>query len=119
MLWERKGNVPALTDLFRAYIVKGMNDIVAGNHLPGVLGVFQKLLASKVRTFNLTLDSHRNSIVIIIFHFMLPTGFLSFIGVSDYFHSLYSIHCSFLLFFIQFFIDIGTYRQRISTLSNS
>ena len=119
MLWERKGNVPALTDLFRAYIVKGMNDIVAGNHLPGVLGVFQKLLASKVRTFYLTVDSHLNSIVIIIFHFMLSTGFLSFIGVSNYFHSLYSIHYSFLLFLIQFFIDIDTYRQRISTLLNS
>ena len=48
-LWERKGNVPALTDLFKAYISKGMNQIVAGNHLSGVLGVFQKLLASKVR----------------------------------------------------------------------
>lgn len=50
VLWERKGNVPALTDLFRAYIVKGMAEIISGNHLPGVLGVFQKLLASKVRT---------------------------------------------------------------------
>ena len=45
-LWERKGNVPALTDLFRAYIGKGMNDIVT-NHLEGVLGVFQKLLSLK------------------------------------------------------------------------
>ena len=50
MLWERSGNVPALTDLFRAYVVKGMAEIVSGNHLNGVLGVFQKLLASKVGT---------------------------------------------------------------------
>jgi exportin-2 (importin alpha re-exporter) len=48
VLWEKKGNVPALTDLFRAYVMKGMSEIVSGNHLPGVLGVFQKLLASKV-----------------------------------------------------------------------
>ena len=47
LLWERKGNVPALTDLFRAYISKGAAHIVATNSLQGVLGVFQKLLASK------------------------------------------------------------------------
>lgn len=46
-LWERKGNVPALTDLFRAYMCKGINDIIAANHLEGVLGVFQKLLSLK------------------------------------------------------------------------
>lgn len=49
VLWERRGNVPALSELFRAYIAKTMQDIVAGNYLVGVLGVFQKLLASKVR----------------------------------------------------------------------
>lgn len=48
-LWERRGNVPALTDLFRAYITKGFAEIIAENHLTGVLGVFQKLLSSKVR----------------------------------------------------------------------
>lgn len=48
VLWDRKGNVPALTDLIRAYTCKGMAEIIQGNHLTGVLGVFQKLLASKV-----------------------------------------------------------------------
>lgn len=47
-LWERRGNIPALVDLYKAYISRGMAEIVAGNHLTGVLGVFQKLLASKV-----------------------------------------------------------------------
>jgi exportin-2 (importin alpha re-exporter) len=47
-LWERKGNVPALTDLVRAYVGKGVAHILASNSLTGVLGVFQKLLASKV-----------------------------------------------------------------------
>ena len=46
-LWESKGNVPALTDLLKAYITKSMNDIIAGNQLEAVLGIFQKTLASK------------------------------------------------------------------------
>ena len=46
-LWERKGNVPALTDLVRAYVGKGVAHILASNSLTGVLGVFQKLLAAK------------------------------------------------------------------------
>ena len=50
VLWERKGNVPALTDLFKAYINKGMAEIAAENQLTGMLGVFQKLLSSKVTT---------------------------------------------------------------------
>jgi exportin-2 (importin alpha re-exporter) len=48
VLWERRGNVPALTDLFVAYISRGMSEIVTAGHITGVLGVFQKLLASKV-----------------------------------------------------------------------
>lgn len=46
-LWERKGNIPALTDLLRAFIVKGMREIIEGNLVTGILGVFQKLLSSK------------------------------------------------------------------------
>jgi exportin-2 (importin alpha re-exporter) len=48
VLWERRGNVPALTDLFVAYISRGMQEIAGAGHITGVLGVFQKLLASKV-----------------------------------------------------------------------
>lgn len=47
MLWERKGYVPALTDLLCSYIVRGINDIIVGNHLLAILGVFQKLLSLK------------------------------------------------------------------------
>jgi exportin-2 (importin alpha re-exporter) len=50
-LWERKGNVLALIDLYKAYISRGMREIIAGNNLTGVLGVFQKLLSSKVSLF--------------------------------------------------------------------
>lgn len=49
VLWERKGNVPGLTELYIAYVSRGMAEIAAGGHLSGVLGVFQKLLASKVQ----------------------------------------------------------------------
>jgi exportin-2 (importin alpha re-exporter) len=47
-LWLRKGNIPALTDLILAYIYQGLPEIIATNLLEGVLGIFQKLLASKV-----------------------------------------------------------------------
>ena len=43
LLWERKGNVPALTRLLRAYLEKGSAEIVAKNQFIGVLGVFQKV----------------------------------------------------------------------------
>lgn len=46
VLWERRGNVPALTRLLRAYLNKDPNAIVTGGHLPGILGIFQSLLAS-------------------------------------------------------------------------
>lgn len=46
-LWDSKGNVPALTRLLQAYLLKGASDIVANNQLNPILGIFQKLLASK------------------------------------------------------------------------
>ena len=46
-LWERKGNIPALTRLLQAYLQKGSATIVSQGHLIGVLGIFQKLIASK------------------------------------------------------------------------
>ena len=48
VLWLRRGNVPALTDLVLAYIYQGIGEIVEKGLLEGLLGVFQKLLASKV-----------------------------------------------------------------------
>lgn len=47
VLWERSGNVPALVRLLQAYLQKAHADIVSGNHLQAILGVFQKLVASK------------------------------------------------------------------------
>ena len=46
-LWERKGNIPALSRLIVAYFSKGASEIVQQNLLMGILGVFQKLISSK------------------------------------------------------------------------
>jgi len=46
-LWDRKGNIPALTRLLEAYLQKGASEIVALGHLIGLLGVFQKLISVK------------------------------------------------------------------------
>lgn len=51
-LWERQGNVPALCALLEAYLVAGADHIVLTNQLEPILGVFQKLLASKVSESN-------------------------------------------------------------------
>ncbi|KAG8192798.1 hypothetical protein JTE90_019116 [Oedothorax gibbosus] len=47
VLWERTGNIPALSRLMQAFIEKGANQIVEAQRLNGVLGIFQKLLSSK------------------------------------------------------------------------
>ncbi len=47
VLWDSKGNVPALTRLLQAYLQKGAAEIVANNQINPLLGVFQKLLSSK------------------------------------------------------------------------
>ncbi|GBG65232.1 hypothetical protein CBR_g50023 [Chara braunii] len=47
VLWERPANVEALVRLLQAYLQKAPNEIIQGNQLPAVLGVFQKLLSSK------------------------------------------------------------------------
>lgn len=50
ILWEKKGNVPALVRLFQAYIEKAAVELVP--KLNPILGVFQKLLASKATETN-------------------------------------------------------------------
>lgn len=47
VLWERNGNVPALVRLLQAFIEKAPRDVVANNKMSNLLGVFQKLIASK------------------------------------------------------------------------
>lgn len=47
VLWEQQGNVPALTKLLQAFVKRGSNEIVSGGSLMPLLGVFQKLIASR------------------------------------------------------------------------
>ena len=47
MLWERSGNIPALVRLLQAFIEKAPQDVTANNKMNNLLGVFQKLIASK------------------------------------------------------------------------
>lgn len=47
VLWERRANVPALVRLLQAYLQRAAGEIVSGNHLLAVLGVFQRLISSK------------------------------------------------------------------------
>lgn len=49
VLWERTGNIPALVRLLQAFLERGSNTIAsaAADKIPGLLGVFQKLIASK------------------------------------------------------------------------
>jgi len=46
-LWDNHGNVPAIIRLLKAYLTKGAQIVVTGDRLVGLLGVFQKLNASR------------------------------------------------------------------------
>jgi exportin-2 (importin alpha re-exporter) len=48
-LWERQANVVPLVRLLEAYLRKAPEEIATTNHLNGVLGVFQKLVASRAQ----------------------------------------------------------------------
>ena len=47
VLWERSGNIPALVRLLQAFIEKAPLDVTRDDKLMALLGVFQKLIASK------------------------------------------------------------------------
>jgi exportin-2 (importin alpha re-exporter) len=47
-LWEKTGNVPGLTRLMQAYLERAANQLIAAGHVIAMLGIFQKLNASKV-----------------------------------------------------------------------
>ena len=47
-LWEQRGNVPALVRLLSALVVRSPSEMVANNQLESVLGIFQKLVSTKV-----------------------------------------------------------------------
>ncbi|KAN0065033.1 importin-alpha export receptor [Thecaphora frezii] len=47
-LWEQRGNVPALVRLIKAFLKKDADAIVANGQLQSILGIYQRLIASKV-----------------------------------------------------------------------
>lgn len=47
VVWDRKGNIPALTRLMRAYLGQAGAELTAAGHLVPILGVFQKLVSSR------------------------------------------------------------------------
>jgi exportin-2 (importin alpha re-exporter) len=47
-LWESKGNVPALVRLLSAIIARGVNEMAENKQIEPTLGVFQKLVSSKL-----------------------------------------------------------------------
>lgn len=46
-LWESRGNVPALVRLWKSLILRGAEVITKNNQVQGLLGIFQRLIASK------------------------------------------------------------------------
>ncbi len=47
VMWESKGNVPALVRLLSSIITRGVEYITGNNQIEPILGVFQKLVSSK------------------------------------------------------------------------
>lgn len=47
-LWEQRGNVPALVRLLSAIIPRAAEDLVKNDQVPLILGLFQKLVSTKV-----------------------------------------------------------------------
>ncbi len=47
VLWDRPGNITPLVRLLQAYIARGAQQIVALEKTEALLGVFQKLVASR------------------------------------------------------------------------
>ena len=47
VMWESKGNVPALVRLLSAIIPRGAQFISSNNQIEPILGLFQKLLSTK------------------------------------------------------------------------
>ncbi|KAF2146096.1 uncharacterized protein K452DRAFT_263646 [Aplosporella prunicola CBS 121167] len=47
VLWESKGNIPALVRLLSAIILRGADVVVANKQVEPILGIFQKLVSTK------------------------------------------------------------------------
>uniref|UniRef100_A0A8C6CSC8 Exportin-2 n=1 Tax=Moschus moschiferus TaxID=68415 RepID=A0A8C6CSC8_MOSMO len=107
VLWERAGNIPALVRLLQAFLERGSNTIAsaAADKIPGLLGVFQKLIASKANDhqgFYLlnsiiehmppeSVDQYRKQIFILLFQRLQNSKTTKFIKSFLVFINLYCI----------------------------
>lgn len=48
VMWEQKGNVPALVRLLQAIVRRGADLLSKNNQIEPILGIFQKLVSSKI-----------------------------------------------------------------------
>ncbi|KAF5835999.1 cellular apoptosis susceptibility/chromosome segregation 1-like protein [Dunaliella salina] len=106
--WERSGNVPALVRLLQAYLAKAPAEVVSGGHLVAVLGVFQKLLASKAHDHEgfLILGSVVDNLPLTAYEQYLPTIFtLLFSRLQQ--SRTHKFVRSFMAFLAQFIIKHG------------
>uniref|UniRef100_A0A671U2Y1 Exportin-2 n=1 Tax=Sparus aurata TaxID=8175 RepID=A0A671U2Y1_SPAAU len=106
-LWERTGNIPPLVRLLQAYLEKGGATIAASaaDKIPGLLGVFQKLIASKANDhqgFYLlnsiiehmppeSITQYRKQIFILLFQRLQSSKTTKFIKSFLVFVNLYSV----------------------------
>lgn len=47
VMWDSKGNIPALVRLLSSIIPRGSQSIIQNNQVEPILGIFQKLLSTK------------------------------------------------------------------------
>uniref|UniRef100_A0AAY4E581 Exportin-2 n=1 Tax=Denticeps clupeoides TaxID=299321 RepID=A0AAY4E581_9TELE len=107
VLWERTGNIPPLVRLLQAYLEKGGSAIAstAADKIPGLLGVFQKLIASKANDhqgFYLlnsiiehmppeSITQYRKQIFILLFQRLQSSKTTKFVKSFLVFINLYSV----------------------------
>ncbi|XP_071494645.1 exportin-2-like [Diadema antillarum] len=105
VLWERPGNIPPLVRLLQAIIEKGAGGIVERDKLMGLLGVFQKLIASKTNDHHgfyllqslvehmdeSKLNSHIKSIFLLLFNRLTSSKTTKFVKSLLVFFSLYAV----------------------------
>ncbi|XP_063217026.1 exportin-2 [Bacillus rossius redtenbacheri] len=105
LLWERPGNVKPLVRLLQAYVRLGSEQIISVHKVTSILGVFQKLIASKLNDhegFNLiqtilehfppaSLEPFMKQIFVVLFQRLSSTKTSKFVKCLITFFSYYIV----------------------------
>ncbi|PNF40478.1 Exportin-2 [Cryptotermes secundus] len=105
VLWERPGNIHPLVQLLQTFVQTGAAQISASQKVSGLLGVFQKLIASKVNDhegFYLlqsliehfpdnTLSPYMKQVFVLLFHRLSSSRTTKFVKGLIIFFSLYAV----------------------------